>query len=96
MSASSKSRTAYTKTLDQVAAEKVCYLALDMNCPSPEVAAAEFFWSKLALGEDPSGRLRLRGISPEKAPDESARSKRVQVPSLPTEQGLTIKPLPAL
>lgn len=38
------------ETLQQVRANRIAYLHLDMNCSPPEVAAAEFFWERLADG----------------------------------------------
>jgi len=81
-------------TLDQVKAEKVCYLSIDMNCVMPEIAAAEFFWDKLVSGAvmvlDDYGWKKH--ISQKHAFDEFAKTKGVQVLCLPTGQGLIFKP----
>lgn len=81
-------------TLDQVKAERVAYLHLDMNCAAPEVAAANYFWPRLVDGaflllDD----YAYSGYRPQKlAMDEFAATKGVAVLSLPTGQGLIIKP----
>jgi O-methyltransferase len=82
------------ETLSQVEASKVCYLSIDMNCVIPEIAAAEFFWDKLVCGAiivlDDYG---WRGHHlQKKAFDEFALKREVKVLSLPTGQGLIIKP----
>jgi O-methyltransferase len=81
-------------TLPQVKAERVAYLSIDMNTAAPEIAAAEFFWDKLSSGacivlDDYGWRL-----SPDQKPafDAFARARGVQVLSLPTGQGLIVKP----
>lgn len=81
-------------TLSLVDSDQVAYLHLDMNCAEPEAAAAEFFWPKLV----DNGLILLDDYAyvdcePEKeALDLFADSKRVKVLSLPTGQGLIIKP----
>jgi hypothetical protein len=81
-------------TLPQVKAEKVCYLSVDMNCAAPEIAAAEYFWDKLVSGAaivlDDYGWDGH--IVQKRAMDEFAKQKGVSVLSLPTAQGLIIKP----
>lgn len=82
------------ETLSQVTAEKVAYLAIDMNCVAPEIAAAEFFWDKLVSGavivlDDYGFELH----EPQKrAFDEFAATRGCRVLSLPTGQGLIFKP----
>jgi len=82
------------ETLARVAATKVAYLHLDMNCSAPEVAAASFFWERLIPGafvllDD----YAYRGYRAQKvAMDQFARTKASQILSLPTGQGLLIKP----
>ncbi len=81
-------------TLAQVEAREVAYLHLDLNCSPPEVAAAEHFWPRLVPGafvllDD----YAYRGYGRQKeAMDAFARSKGVSVLSLPTGQGLIVKP----
>jgi O-methyltransferase len=83
------------ETLDQVPSTKVCYLAIDMNCAEPEIAAAEFFWDKLVRGavvlldDYGAGPWHLRQ---RQAFDRFAAQKGVRVFLLPTCQGLIIKP----
>jgi hypothetical protein len=82
------------ETLSQVESNEVAYLHLDMNCEVPERAAAEFFWPRLVTG----GFIILddyayHGYEPQKAAiDSFARARGVTVLSLPTGQGLIIKP----
>lgn len=87
-------RGAVPDTLDQVSAEKICYLSLDMNCAEPEIAAAVFFWDKLVSGAvvilDDYGWKKH--IHQKLAFDEFARERGVQVLALPTGQGLIFKP----
>jgi hypothetical protein len=81
-------------TLDQVEAEEVAYLHLDMNCSPPEVAAAEFFWPRLAPGAPVLlDDYAYHGYRAQKV-GMDAFAKRVGVPvlSLPTGQGLLVKP----
>jgi hypothetical protein len=81
-------------TLPQVKSQKVAYLSIDMNCMEPEIAAAEYFWDKMVRGAvmllDDYG---WRGhIMQKKAFDNFAASHNVQVLSLPTGQGIILKP----
>jgi hypothetical protein len=85
-------------TLGQVTARQVAYLHLDMNCAPPEVAALIYFWERLAAGAPVLlDDYAYFGYSPQKlAMDDFARARGVTVCSLPTGQGLIIKPtLPA-
>ena len=81
-------------TLSQAAIDTVCYLSIDMNCAIPEVAAAEFFWDRLSDGGlvllDDYGYAGHR--RQKDALDEFATARAVQILSLPTGQGLIIKP----
>ncbi len=82
------------ETLEQVTARQIAYLHLDMNCAPPEVAALAHFWERLVGGApvllDDYAYL---GYTPQKlAMDEFARARGVTVCSLPTGQGLIIKP----
>jgi hypothetical protein len=80
--------------LPSVGAERVGFLHLDMNAAVPEVAAAAFFWDKLVPGapillDD----YAYRGYGPQKAAfDEFARARGVSILTLPTGQGLLVKP----
>ncbi len=81
-------------TLDQVDSDKIAYLHLDMNCAAPEIAAAAFFWDRLVPGafvllDD----YAYHGYSGQKtAMDDFADSKGISILSLPTGQGLFVKP----
>lgn len=85
---------AIPETLTQIAAQRVAYLHLDMNCAPPEVAALEFLWPRLVPGalvllDD----YAYRGYGAQKlAMDEFARRRGVQIASLPTGQGLLLRP----
>jgi Macrocin-O-methyltransferase (TylF) len=82
------------ETLSQVETQNVSYLHLDMNCAPPEVAAINFFWERLVPGaivllDD----YAYRGYELQKqAMDTFAKEKNVMIASLPTGQGLLIKP----
>ena len=87
---------AVPETLPLVAAEQVAYLSVDMNCVQPEVDTLNFFWDKMAPGGiiilDDYGYGNVTNEQ-KSAHDEFARSKGVEVLSLPTCQGLIIKPI---
>ncbi len=82
------------ETLSSVKSEKIAYLHIDMNCTPPEVAAFNFFWDHLVPGafillDD----YAYQGHGPQKsALDDAARAKNMKIVSLPTGQGLLIKP----
>ena len=80
--------------LPAVAAEKVCYLCIDLNTTAPSIAAAEFFWDRLVSGApivlDDYGQSFFAGMR--EAFDEFARRRGVEVLALPTGQGLMFKP----
>jgi len=85
------------ETLDQVTARRIAYLHLDMNCAPPEIAALKHFWNQLAPGApvllDDYAYL---GYTPQKlAMDAFAHAYGVTVCSLPTGQGLILKPADA-
>lgn len=81
-------------SLSQVKTNRVCFLSVDMNCVKPEIDALEFFWEKVVSG----GMIILDDygypgcIEQKEAHDAFAKSKNVMVLSLPTCQGLIIKP----
>jgi hypothetical protein len=78
--------------LDQIKAERIAYLHIDMNCSPPEVAAVDYLWDRLVPGalivlDD----YAFVGFRQQKlAMDALAESKGVKVFSLPTGQGLII------
>jgi hypothetical protein len=85
---------AIPETLGQVKARHIAYLHLDMNCAPPEVEALTYFWERLVAGApvllDDYAYL---GFTEQKlAMDEFARGHGVAICSLPTGQGLLIKP----
>ncbi|MBS0623818.1 MAG: class I SAM-dependent methyltransferase [Verrucomicrobia bacterium] len=85
-------RGSVPSTLSQVQINKVAYLSIDMNCAAPEIAAAEYFWPKMAKG----GLIILDdyayvSMTPQKrAFDKFAKDHHTQILSLPTGQGLLI------
>jgi O-methyltransferase len=82
------------ETLSTVAIERVAYLSIDMNIHYPERAAIEHFWPKLSPGafvvlDD----YAWRGHEEQKdSLDKFARSVDVEILTLPTGQGLIVKP----
>jgi O-methyltransferase len=81
-------------TLSSVEIERVAYLSLDLNIVEPEIAALEFFWDKLSAGApvvlDDYGWSAYR---PQKeAIDEFASARGVEILTLPTGQGLLLRP----
>jgi hypothetical protein len=85
---------AVPETLGRVAASEIAFLHLDMNCAFPEVAALEYFWDRLVQGalillDD----YAYAGYEVQKAAmDKVASTKDVTIASLPTGQGLLMKP----
>jgi O-methyltransferase len=81
-------------TLPEVKTDKVAYLSIDMNCVKPEVDAMEYFWDKMVSGGiiimDDYGYPGC--IDQKRAHDAFAASKGVEVLSLPTCQGIILKP----
>ncbi len=78
-------------TLSEI--KRVAYLAIDMNCALPEIAAAEYFWPKMSHGAiiilDDYGH---QGFDEQRiAFDAFAKKKGVPILCLPTGQGLIIK-----
>jgi Macrocin-O-methyltransferase (TylF) len=81
-------------TLSAVDTQRISYLHLDMNCAPPEVAAFNYLWGSLVPGafillDD----YAYRGYEAQKAAmDAVAAMKGLRIVSLPTGQGLLIKP----
>ena len=81
-------------SLDSVDIDKVFYLSIDLNNSVAEVGALEHFWPKLS----PSAVILLddyawqRHETQKSAIDQFAASVGVAVASLPTGQGLIVKP----
>ncbi len=82
------------ETLAKVDSQKIAYLHLDMNCAMPEVAALNYFWDKMVAGgmvlfdDYANANFKLSKIEL----DQAAAKLKVQILSLPTGQGLIIRP----
>lgn len=87
-------RGAIPDTLPQIETHGIAFIHMDLNCSPPEFAAMEYLWDKLVAGafvlfDD----YAYQGYRTQKiGMDRFARSKRIEVLSLPTGQGLLIKP----
>ncbi|HBK89569.1 MAG TPA: MtfD protein [Cytophagales bacterium] len=73
--------------------QAVAYLSIDMNAVVPEIAAMEFFWDKLVPGaviilDDYGFPMH---INQKKAFDAFAKSRKTEILSLPTGQGIMFK-----
>jgi len=79
--------------LSSLQINRVAFLSLDMNCTIPEIRAAEYFWPRMCPGGvmilDDYGSLLH--CEQQKAFDDFARDRSVQVLVLPTGQGLIFK-----
>ena len=81
-------------TLPTVPIDAVSYLSIDMNIAYPERLAIEYFWPKLVTGavvvlDD----YAWKGYEDQKATmDEFAATIGVEILTLPTGQGLLLKP----
>jgi len=84
---------AIPETLEQVETKEIAYLHLDMNCSPPEIAAAEFFWDRLVPGALVLMDDYSRDSSQKEALDAFVQSKGLKILSVPTGQGLLIKPV---
>lgn len=82
------------ETLKECKSEKVAFLHLDMNCSPPEVAALDYFWARLVPGAfilmDDYAYHGYRNQKLEM--DAFVNKKGLMIASLPTGQGLLIKP----
>lgn len=87
-------RGAIPDTLSIPVINKVAYLSIDMNSVIPEIEALNYFWDKLVKGAvvilDDYGYPGCE--EQKKAQDDFAKSKNVEILSLPTCQGIIIKP----
>jgi len=85
---------AIPETLTQVQTKKIAFIHMDLNCSLPEVAAINYFWDSIVKG----GIVLLDdyayvGYESQKiGMDRFAESKHIKVLSMPTGQGLIIKP----
>jgi O-methyltransferase len=88
-------RGSVPETLPYVKSEKISFLSIDMNCVEPEVKALEHFWDKMVSGGiiilDDYGYANSTNDQ-KQAHDQFAKSKGIMVLTLPTCQGLIIKP----
>jgi hypothetical protein len=81
-------------TLPLVPSEQIAYLLLDMNAAKPERYAIEYFWDRIV----PGGMIVLddygfgQHIIQKLVLDDFFSSKGVTVFTMPTAQGLVIKP----
>jgi len=81
-------------TLNKITSKKIAFISIDMNVVAAEIAAAEHLWPKLT----PGGMILLDDygweahIHQKIAFDEFADSNRINILSLPTGQGLIMKP----
>lgn len=80
-------------TLPHVTSDRVCFVSIDMNVATPEIAATEYFWPRLVDGGvvviDDYG---CQGHEAQKtAFDTFAKGHQRAVLALPTGQGLLIK-----
>jgi hypothetical protein len=82
------------ETLGSVDAKAIAFLHIDLNCAPPEVAALEHFWGVLAPGAPVLlDDYAYWGYRQQKlAMDALAKRLGVGIVSLPTGQGLLIKP----
>lgn len=82
------------ESLSTVQIDRVAYLSIDMNIAYPERKAIEHFWPKLSTGAivvlDDYGWTRYE--AQKEAMDEFAMSVGVEILTLPTGQGLVVKP----
>jgi hypothetical protein len=82
------------ESLRKVNVGPVAFLSIDMNCVAPEIAAAKFFWPQMV----PGGMILLDDYGftahhlQKEAFDRLALEWDVEILSLPTGQGLIIKP----
>jgi SAM-dependent methyltransferase len=85
------------ETLPQVRTDRIAYLHLDMNCSPPEIAAIQFFWERLVPGAFVllDDYAYYGYLSQKTAMDRFAQEKGIKILSLPTGQGLLVKPVDA-
>ena len=85
---------AIPETLDQIDTQRIAFLHIDMNCSPPEVAAIRHLWDRLTPGAP--GLLddyAYYGYELQKiGMDAFATERGLSILSLPTGQGLLIKP----
>jgi hypothetical protein len=85
---------AIPETLDRITSTQIAFAHIDLNCAPPEVAALEYLWPRLVPGafvllDD----YAYVGYEAQKhAMDALAAKLDVAIASLPTGQGLLVKP----
>jgi O-methyltransferase len=82
------------ETLSQIDSDEIGYASIDMNSAVPEIAAGEFLWPRLVPGaivvlDDYGWRTHF---GQKQAWDEFAARRNLKILSLPTGQGLLVKP----
>jgi hypothetical protein len=87
-------RGAVPETLPEVRAEQIAFISIDMNCVEPEIAAANAFWDRISPGgimvlDDYGHPLH---VAQKRAFDAFASDRGVTILSLPTAQGIIVKP----
>lgn len=81
-------------TLPQIDSTQIAFLHIDLNCTIPEVAAIDYLWERLV----PNAFILLDdyayfGYQPQKeGMDQWVKKMNLSILSLPTGQGLLIKP----
>jgi hypothetical protein len=82
------------ETLAQIPPGPIAYLHLDMNCTAPEIAAAEYLWDRLSPGAPIlMDDYAYFGYAEQHAALLAfATRKGVPIVSLPTGQGIMLKP----
>jgi len=85
---------AIPETLDQIDTQCVAFLHIDMNCSLPEVAAIRHLWDRLTPGAPVLlDDYAYYGYESQKiGMDAFATERGLSILSLPTGQGLLIKP----
>lgn len=80
-------------TLPECKSAQICYISIDMNVMEPEIAAMNYFWSKIVKG----GVVLLddygfsQHVCQKKAFDRFAKEQGVDILTMPTGQGIIIK-----
>lgn len=85
---------AIPETLGMVSSNEIAFIHIDLNCAPPEVAALEHFWERLSKGAPVLlDDYAYHGYHHQKyAMDDLAKRLGGTIVSLPTGQGLLIKP----
>lgn len=82
------------ETLKQIDSNKISFLHIDLNCSTPEVATLRYLWDRIV----PGGIILLDDYafvgyqSQKNSMDKLSTELGIQILSLPTGQGLIIKP----